>query len=256
MSRPSVRISASVSADRRDTGRVPCPGSAARPPRRTSVITTSAPSVQQVLHQVVADLADARDADLAAAQRRVAPQVLGGGPHALEDAEGGEHGRVARAAVLRGAPGRPAALARHDVHVGDVGADVAGGHVPPAERGDEAAVGEQQLFGLDLLGVADDHGLAAAVVETGHGVLVRHPAREVQRVGDGLRLARVRVEAGAAEGGAQGGGVEGDDGLEAAGAVLAEHDLLMTALVRVEQGVQYISRCAGYVGHCGDSRGK
>ncbi|GGR58150.1 hypothetical protein GCM10010220_05700 [Streptomyces parvulus] len=47
--------------------------------------------------------------------------------------------------------------------------------------------------------------------------------------------------------------MEGDDGLEAAGPVLAEHDLLMTALVRVEQGVQYISRCAGYVGHGGDS---
>src|SRR5690606_26137050 len=69
----------------------------------------------QVLHQVVADLAHARDADLAVPQRRVAPQVLCGGAHALVDAEGGEHGGVARAAVLRGAPGGPAALARHDV---------------------------------------------------------------------------------------------------------------------------------------------
>ncbi|GAA4983894.1 hypothetical protein GCM10023257_23430 [Streptomyces hyderabadensis] len=47
--------------------------------------------------------------------------------------------------------------------------------------------------------------------------------------------------------------MEGDDGLETAGTVLAEHDLLMTPLVRVEQGVQYISRCAVYVGHGGDS---
>jgi hypothetical protein len=45
--------------------------------------------------------------------------------------------------------------------------------------------------------------------------------------------------------------VEGDDGLEAAGPVLAEHDLLMTALVRLEQGVQ---DAVGYVGHGGDSR--
>lgn len=56
--------------------------------------------LKQVLHQVASDLADARDTDGAAAQRRVAPQVLGGGPHALEDAEGRQDGRVARAAVL------------------------------------------------------------------------------------------------------------------------------------------------------------
>ncbi|GGL98057.1 hypothetical protein GCM10010129_47210 [Streptomyces fumigatiscleroticus] len=47
--------------------------------------------------------------------------------------------------------------------------------------------------------------------------------------------------------------MEGDDGLQTAGTVLTEHDLLMASLVRVEQGVQDISRCADYVGHCGDS---
>lgn len=140
-----------------------------------------------------------------------------------------------------------------DVHVGDVGADVARGDVPAAERGHETPVGEQQFLGLVALRVTDDHGLAAAVVEPGHGVLVRHAAREVERVGDGLLLAGVRVEARTAECGAQGGGVDGDDGLEAAGSVLAEHDLLMTPLIRMEQGVQYISRRAGYVGHGGDS---
>ena len=46
------------------------------------------------------------------------------------------------------------------------------------------------------------------------------------------------MEAGAAEGGAQGGGVDGDDGLQAGGAVLAQHDLLVAALLRPEQGVQ------------------
>ncbi|GAB7109441.1 hypothetical protein JCM4814A_77550 [Streptomyces phaeofaciens JCM 4814] len=44
--------------------------------------------------------------------------------------------------------------------------------------------------------------------------------------------------------------MECDDGLEAAGAVLAEHDLLVTPLIRVEEGVQ---DAVGYVGHCGDS---
>ena len=176
--------------------------------------------------------------------------MLRGGAHALVDTEGGEHRRVARAAVLRGAAGRPAVLARHHVHVGDIGADVARGDVAAAEGGHEPAVGQQQLLGLDLRRITDDHGLAAAVVEPGHGVLVRHPAREVEGVGDGLLLGRVRVEARTAEGGAQSGRVDGDDGLEAAGAVLAEHDLLMSPLVRVEQGVQ---DAVCYVGHCGDS---
>ena len=65
------------------------------------------------------------------------------------------------------------------------------------------------------------------------------PRDRLSASSDGL-LARVgvRVEAGAAEGGAQGGGVDGDDGLQAAGAVLAEHDLLVAALLRSEQGVQ------------------
>lgn len=151
----------------------------------------------------------------------------------------------------RGAAGGPAALAGHDVHVGDVRADIAGRHITPAERGHEAAVGQQEFLGLDLLGVTDDDGLAAAVVETGHGVLVRHAAREVQRVRDRLLLGGVRVETGAAEGRAQSGGVQGDDGLEAAGAVLAEHDLFVAPLIRVEQGVQ---DAVGHIGHCGDSQ--
>ncbi|GHG33529.1 hypothetical protein GCM10018791_58320 [Streptomyces zaomyceticus] len=48
--------------------------------------------------------------------------------------------------------------------------------------------------------------------------------------------------------------MEGDDGLEAGGAVLAEHDLLVATLLRVEQGVQYVSRNAGHIGHGGDSQ--
>ncbi|GHA02073.1 hypothetical protein GCM10010389_46770 [Streptomyces echinoruber] len=44
--------------------------------------------------------------------------------------------------------------------------------------------------------------------------------------------------------------MEGDDGLEAAGPVLAEHDLLVASLVRAEQGVQ---DAVDYVGHGGDS---
>ncbi|GAA2901125.1 hypothetical protein GCM10010524_36260 [Streptomyces mexicanus] len=48
--------------------------------------------------------------------------------------------------------------------------------------------------------------------------------------------------------------MDGDDGLEAAGAVLTEHDLFMAALFRAEEGLQYVSLRAGYVGHGGDSQ--
>ena len=44
---------------------------------------------------------------------------------------------------------------------------------------------------------------AAAQVEAGNGVLVRHPAREAQRVHDGFLVAGVVPEAGPAEGGAK-----------------------------------------------------
>ncbi len=198
--------------------------------------------LEQVAHQVAADLADARDADPAAAQRGVAPQVLRAGTHALVDAEGGEHRGVAGAAVLGGAAGHPAGGARDHVHVLDVGADVAGGDVAAAEGVDEAAVGLQQGLGLVLLGVADDHGLAAAVVQPGERVLVRHAAGEVEGVLHGgllrVLLGGVGMEAGAAQSRAQGRGVDGDDRLQAGGPVLAEDDLLVAALLGVEQGVQ------------------
>ncbi len=61
------------------------------------------------------------------------------------------------------------------------------------------------------------------------------------------------MEARTAEGGAQGGGVDGDDGLQAGGAVLAQHDLLVAALLRTEQGVQ---DAVGHFGHGGDSHGR
>jgi hypothetical protein len=56
---------------------------------------------EQVLDQVGADLADALDRDPAPGQARRAPGVLGGGPHALEDAEGGQHRAVAGPRRLR-----------------------------------------------------------------------------------------------------------------------------------------------------------
>ena len=168
---------------------------------------------------MVADLADAGDADGAPGERGGAPRRLGGGAHALEHAVRREHRGVAGAALGDRAAGDEAALLGDDVHVLGVGADVAGGVVAPVQRLHEAAVGAQQRRGLLGARVADDHGLAAAEVEPGQGRLVGHPAGEVEHVAQRVGVAGVGVEAGAAERGAEGGGVDRDQGPEAAAVV-------------------------------------
>jgi hypothetical protein len=102
---------------------------------------------EQVLDEVGADLADALDRDPPALERRRAPGVLGRGAHGLEDAVRREDRAVAGPALLGRAPGGEAGLLGDDVHVPDVGADVAGGVVATAERLDEAAVRPQQRLG-------------------------------------------------------------------------------------------------------------
>ena len=187
------------------------------------------PGLDEVADEAVPDLAHALDADGPALQAGAAPGVLGRRSHAVHDADGGQHGRVARAAVGGRPARRPAAFPGDDVHVLAARADVARGDVAPAEGGDEAAVGAQQRFGLDLGRVADDDRLAAAVVQAGQRVLVRHGGGQPQHVGEGLVLAAVRVEAGPAQRGAQRGGVDADDRLEPGVVVLAEDDLLVPA---------------------------
>ena len=132
------------------------------------------PSVTEVPDQVASDLADAGHADAPARQRRVAPQVLGRGPHALVDAERRQHRRVAGTAVLHGAARHVVALARDQIHVGAERPDVAGREVAAVQRLHEASVGAQQGLGLERRGIADDDGLAAAQIQAGEGVLVGH----------------------------------------------------------------------------------
>ena len=90
-----------------------------------------------------------------------------------------------------------------------------------------AGVGPQQRLGLVPGRVAEDHGLAAAEVEAGGGGLVGHGPGQAQHVLQALGLGRVGVEAGAAEGRPQAGGVDGDDGPQPGTPVVAEHDLLV-----------------------------
>jgi hypothetical protein len=184
--------------------------------------------------EVGADLADALDDHVAAGQVGVLPQLLGHRPHAQQHAVGGVDGRVAAAAVADRPAGHEAGLHGDHVHVGAVGADVLGGDVAAAEALDEAAVRAQQRLGLDPLGIADDDRLAAAEVEAGGGRLVAHAPGQPQDVGERVALGPVGVEAGAAERWAEGGRVDGDDGLEAGGGVVVVDDLLELATHELE----------------------
>src|SRR3954453_13618108 len=88
---------------------------------------------EQVPDEPSPDLADPADRHPPSTQRRFSPAVLGRGTHALEDAERGQYAAVAGATVLGRPTGDPAALPGDDVHVRDVGTDIARGHVPTAE---------------------------------------------------------------------------------------------------------------------------
>src|SRR5918998_7467 len=76
-------------------------------------------------------------------QGRLTPHVLGGCAHALEDAERGENRGITGAAMGQRASGDELGLPGDDVHVLDVGADVACGDIAPAQRLHEAPVGAQ-----------------------------------------------------------------------------------------------------------------
>ena len=93
---------------------------------------------------MAADLAESGDADPAARERRCAVEVVGRGPHALEDAPGGQDRAVAGATVLDAASGHEPGLAGDHVHVVDVRTDVARGVVATAEGLDHPAVRAQQ----------------------------------------------------------------------------------------------------------------
>ena len=99
--------------------------------------------------------------------------------------------------------------------VGGRDADVLGGPVLAADVLDRAAEGLEQ--GRRLLGaaVADDHGLAAAQLQVGHGVLVGHGPREPQRVVQRRLGVGIGPHAAAAGGGAAGRGMHGDDAFQA-----------------------------------------
>ncbi|KAG1438791.1 hypothetical protein G6F57_019695 [Rhizopus arrhizus] len=145
----------------------------------------------------------------------------------LQRTVSGERRRIAGAAMDLVHAGHELALQVDVLHVVDVGTDVLGGDVAPAQRIDVTAEGAEQHLGLVHLGVADDHRLAATDIEAGQRILVGHRPAQPQHVGQRLVGAGVGAHAHAAQGRAQGGVVDGDDRLQPGIVVVAEHHLFM-----------------------------
>jgi hypothetical protein len=91
----------------------------------------------------------------------------------------------------------------------------------------------EQVGRLVPLGVGQDHALAPAQRQPGHGVLVAHSARQPQSIGQRLVIIGVVPETRAAGRGAEMGRMDGDDRAQAAFFVGDE----MHFLVRVEIGI-------------------
>jgi len=130
------------------------------------------------------------------------------------------------------------------IHVSRARADVFGRDVPATEAFDKAAVRAENHFAIRRLVVADDHRLSATEVETGDGVLVRHPAREAQCVDDGLLIARVVPKASPAEGRSKHGAMHGDDAAISRRRILAQHELLVAHLGDRIEELHMVAGCS------------
>ena len=184
-------------------------------------------AVTQQFHQFHADVAQALHRDAGLAYFLMAELEAHRRHQCLQCAVGRERRRIAGATMDLVHAGHELALQVDVLHVVDVGANVLGGDVAAAQRIDVAAEGAEQYLGLVRLRIADDHRLAAAHVEPGQRILVGHRPAQPQHIGQRLVGAGVRAHAHAAQGGAQGGVVDGDDRLQAGIVVVAEHHLFV-----------------------------
>ena len=174
-------------------------------------------------------MAQALDGDADAGQVVPAEPVPDGGPDAEPD-PARRHRRGIAAAVARAAE-HVAGLLAGPVHVLGRGPDVLARVVAPAEALDRPAERPEQRLGLVRLRIADDHGLAAAISQVGHGGLEGHAPREPEHVGERVGLAAVGPHPAAADRRAERRVMDGDDRLEPAIPIEEEAYLL----VRVER---------------------
>ena len=185
----------------------------------------------QQLHVFHADVAQALHGEAVLADLLVAELAVQRCHQALQGAIGGERGRIAGTAVHLVHAHHVFGLAVDVLHVVDVGPHVFGGDVAAAQRIHVAAEAAEQHLGLVHGAVADDHGLAAADVQAGQGVLVGHRAAQPQRVVQRQRAVGIGPHAHAAQRRAQHGAVDGDDGLQPGIRVVAEDDLFVAGSV-------------------------
>src|SRR6185503_593713 len=94
--------------------------------------------------------------------------------------------------------GDPLGLRAHDLHVFETGAAVFGRDVVTAQILDEATERAEQRDAIEVALRPDDHALATTVRETRERGLVRHAAREPQRIDDSGFVCVVLDEAAAA----------------------------------------------------------
>src|SRR5690606_15494069 len=116
------------------------------------------------------------------------------------------------------------------LHVAGARAHILGGDVAAAQPLHEATVRPEEHFTVLRAVVADDHRLPAAQIESGNGILVRHPARQPECVDYGLFVGGVAPEARPAERRPERGAVDGDDAAVAARGVARNDELLVPHL--------------------------
>ena len=148
---------------------------------------------------------------------------------AVIDAGGSERTGIAarRSAIGTGQAGYMAGALGYGDHIGFGDANVFGGNIASAQSFDRIAKGRQHCGCLGAAGIGEDHRLAAAHRQVGHGVLVAHPARQPQRIAHRHRRVAIMPEPGSARPWAKLGGMQRNDRGEPRGAVSHQLDQLV-----------------------------
>lgn len=144
------------------------------------------------------------------------------------------HGCHPERLALPGAGHMTGALG-HDAHFGHTGARVRRGDIAPAQAVDEITHGLEQRLALAVMRVADDHGLAATERQACQGRFVGHATRQTQHVAQRLLVTGVVPHAATAQRRAKGAVMNGDDGFQAAGLVVAIDHLFVLIEVDVSE---------------------
>ena len=153
----------------------------------------------QLLAQVVADVTDPLHRDVHPFEGIPLQLELHARLDAAAHSESRERRRIARPAVLRVDAGDVLRHGAEHFHVLEAGAAVLGGDVVAAEVVDEAAERAEHRDAIEVLLRTNEHALAAAVREPGKRGLVRHAAREPERVDERGLVGVVLQEAATAE---------------------------------------------------------